>query len=648
MTRNELSVARDDHGFQEWLLTNTLGSYAMGTPQRLPERKYHSLLVAKTPRFKDPHAILAEVNEVLLFPGGGAELACFHYDKTIHPQGFQHLVSFQEKPFPEWTYAVDRVTVRRRLRLHPRRNAVVLEYTIEGAPEGSELLLYPYFNCRRVHDLAAENAILDGRMGGDDKRIRCRFYKDYPEIYLDCPEGSFEQSGFWNQKVHYPEEKHRGYDYKEDLFCPGAFRVKTSGETQTSLSVGLIEELPGSPIWPQLPKKAIAGRGIKKRLGQAAQAYLVGDAKAASIVAGFPWFGEWGRDTFIALPGITLARGEQKLAFEILNHYASQRKDGLIPNVLARNPDESDGHAIDASLWFIRAMQMLETATDADRVAPLVPSVFEMLETMLKGKRRGIHVRPSGLLYASAFPRPLTWMDAMVDQVAVTPRSPFAVDVNALFYNAIRYALVWAERLDRPAFTKVWQPLAEKLAETFLEAFWLEEEGYLADAHDGLEPDPAFRPNQLMALALPHPLLSKKQGARLLKQVREKLLTPYGLRTLAPDDKAYQGTCDGAQEARDLAYHQGTVWPWLIGMYWDAVIYVEGEKAANEEANKILKPFVQHLDQGCLGHIAEIFDGDAPHTPRGAPAQAWSVAELLRVACGLSQKKVVGKPTAKA
>ena len=634
--------------FCEWLVTNSLGSFAMGTPQRLPERKYHGLLMAKSPVFADPHAVLNEINEVLLLPEGGVELAAFHYGKSIHPQGFQHLTGFEMDPQPQWKYQIGDIRVKRSLRLHPRRNSVILDYEIEGAPKGSELLLYPYFSCRRVHDLASENALLDGRHRQKGTRLFFKFYKAFPEVFVDCPQGRFELSGFWNQNIHYPEEERRGYEQKEDVFCPGAFRIGVAEQPRVSLVAGLVEDGPGSPILPKIPAKS-QGRGIKKRLEHAAESFLIEPEKGrTSIVAGYPWFGEWGRDTFIALPGLVLARGEHQRAYEILKHYASHLKEGLVPNVLGRNPEESDGNSIDASLWFIRAMQMLEATAGPECVQDLAPVLFELLETILKGKRRGIHVRPSGLLYTSAFPRPLTWMDAMVDQLAVTPRSPFAVDVNALFHNGICYALTWAKRLDRSDFSAIWTPLRDKLADTFREAFWLEEEGYLADAHDGLEPDPSFRPNQLLALALPHPLLAKAEGAQVLAAVRKRLLTPFGLRTLDPDDPAYRGTCVGTQPERDAAYHQGTVWPWLLGMFWDAVAYVEGAAAANKEAKRLLKPFVKHLEQGCLGQVSEIFDGDAPHKPRGAPAQAWSVAELLRIASGLSQSKGVGKPAPKA
>jgi len=621
--------------FQEWLTTNSLGSFAMGTPRRIPERKYHGLLMVRSPLFADPHHVLAEVNEVLLLPQGGVELGSFRYGETLHPEGYKHLTHFAAGPEPVWTYTIGEIKIERRLKLHPRRNAVLLTYGVDGATDGVELLAYPYFSCRRIHDLQKENAILDGRPTQVEPRMCFKFYKGFPEIFLDGGGAGFELSGFWNQHVAYPEEARRGYPCQEDLFCPGAFRASIPSAGQWKLGVGLVETGTGSPSWPKKgpARKSRTRRPLKDRLDMAAKAFLIEKSKdRASIIAGYPWFGEWGRDTFISLPGLTLARNKPKVAAKILTNYASHLKQGLVPNVLGRDPWESDGYAVDASLWFIRAVQYLEFKAGEAAVKPFVPTVFSILETMLKRKVRGIHVRPSGLLYASSHPRPLTWMDARVDGLPVTPRSPFAVDVNALFYNAICYALKCAERDGQREIIAIWEPLKSKLHETFHEAFWLEDKGYLADAHDGLEPDASFRPNQLLAIALPFPLLDRKEGRKILDAVREKLRTPFGLRTLDPGDAHYQGKCEGGPSERDRAYHQGTVWPWLSGMYWDAVRFVDGQAAAKREGLAILESFEAHLEQACIGQVSEIFDGDPPHPPRGAPAQAWSVAELLRIA----------------
>lgn len=646
-------MGQEEGSFKEWLVTNNAGSFAFGTANRLPERKYHGLLNVRSPLFLDPHQILQELNEVLLMDGKGAELGNFHYGELIHPKGYQHLESFSPGEAPCWHYRIGKMHLRRTLRLHPTHPMVLLRYEITNAPSNTSMLLYPYFNCRRIHDLAQENAVLDGRLRSKSNPIKFQFYKDFPGVFLDCERGEFELSGFWNQRVGYPEEARRGYDAAEDLFCPGSFRIAIDQNLSFSLVVGLDEPGEGSPTWPaSSTNKQTPSKEVKDQLKVASQRFLIElPNQKVSVIAGFPWFGEWGRDTFIALPGLTMAVERKAVATQVFQTYAAQLKNGLVPNVLGRTPEESDGYSVDASLWFIRALQLYQFKWGREAAKPFVSTVFEILETMLHRKVRGIHVRPSGLLYASSHPRPLTWMDACVDGLPVTGRSPFAVDINALFYNAIRFALEWAEILQKKAFQTIWQPIGENLKETFVEAFWLEEEEYLADAHDGVAKDVSFRPNQLLALSLPSPLLDKKRGRKLLDKVRKQLLTPFGLRTLAPNDPTYQGTCQGTQPERDLAYHQGTVWPWLLGSYWDAVRYVSGPSVATKEAKTILQAFGPHLNEGCVGQVAEIFDGDAPHHPRGAPAQAWSVAELLRIAYGFSDiapKASVKRPKSKS
>jgi len=622
---------------REWLLTNDLGSFAMGTPERAPKRKYHGLLIARTPQFDDPHHVLADVAETLAFPGGECPLAVFQYIDAIAPRGHELIAGFNHDPEPVWTYACGDIRVERRLSLHPRRNAVRLTYQVAGAPRGTRFSLNPYFSCRNAHALQQENGVLDGRPVRKDDRILFRFYNGFPEIYVTPPQGAmFETNGFWNRRVVYFEEMARGYDFREDLFCPGGFHLFISGEAAFEIEIGLTGE-GADTAFKRAPNAD--GGDLIARLERAAEAFLIqpGDSYA-SVIAGFPWFGEWGRDAFVSLPGLALARGDLDLAARMLGAYQARLRKGLAPNVLSKTPENSDLNSVDASLWYIRAVQRLEEAGGPDRVSRFEETVFEILESLRSRRHRCIHVRPSGLLYASSMPRPLTWMDAFFDGQAITPRSPFAVEVNALFYNAVRYALQLAERRRQPGFLEVWRPIAKSLKSVFNDIFWLPDQQYFADAHSGHEPDAAFRPNQLLALALPFRLATKEQGRAVLRKVRQRLLTPYGLRSLSPEDPRYRPVYVGDPLSRDLAYHQGAVWPWLLGPYIDAVLNIEGRAAAKRAISKILAPFEAHLDESCLGQISEIFDGDPPHAPRGAPAQAWSVAELLRIA-RLAQQK---------
>lgn len=622
-----------NHGIErEWLVTNRLGDFAMGTPERLPARKYHGLLIARLACFEEPHHILAEVNEVLRLGEKSFALGCFQYEGATYPCGYKHLESFQHEPAPLWRYRLGEVRLTRRLLLHPETHQVRLEYELENAPPHAELRLYPYFTCRNAHRLHYENAVLDGRAVIEDDRVQLQFYRSFPGLFMQTdPLATFQAEGFWNYRVCYDEEILRGYPGKEDFFCPGHFTREMGEKGKFHLDVGVRQD-DRPPRSFAVPSAKPLKTGLFARLERAADAFLIQRGNGdASVVAGYPWFGEWGRDTFISLAGLTLARGKLGLAARVLDTYRGRLKHGLIPNILAKDLLASDGYSVDASLWFIRAVQQYEAVAGADKVKRWEATVLDMLNTMLRHRVKSIHVRPSGLLYASSHLRPLTWMDARVEGAPVTPRSPFAVEVNALFYNAVRYALVIAERRGQRDFPLIWRRLASSLKVTFQEAFWLEEAGYLADAHNGIDPDPSLRPNQLLALALPFRPISKQKGRSILKIVRERLLTPLGPRTLAPDDPSYQGVCAGDVVRRDSAYHQGTVWPWLIGPYIDAVLNVEGPAKAQKAIAALLRTFAGHLDHACLGQVSEIFDGDPPHHPRGAPAQAWSVAELLRI-----------------
>ena len=624
---------RDEGRFSldEWLITNESGSFAMGSPDRVPRRRYHGMLVADTAYFPERQHLLADVTEVLHLDDQVYELGNFQYKDVVHPHGYRHLTGFSHEPIPCWTYDCDGVILHRRLVLHPEINAVRLEYTFENAPEDARVVLYPMFTGRSAHDLQRENAILDGRAIVENDRVTFKFYKRLPELYIRVsPDTPFQMRGFWNNKVTYLEEFYRGYADHEDLFCPGHFVLERFNKNGTfSLEVGISEEVDG-PL--NFPRKKAVDRSPLETLAEAASSFIVQPYEEESnIQAGYPWLGCYGRETFVALPGLTLARDRADLATEVLDTWSDRLKNGLIPDVLAYEATDDEVYSVDPSLWFIRAVQQVEQHAGVEAVSDWEPVVLDILDTIRRQKLKSIHIRPSGLLYASSSPRPLTWMNAVVDGRPVTPRSPFAVEVNALFYNAIRYAMTLAERRDDRDFVTRWKPVASALKKTFIDAFWLKDAGYLADAHSGSRQDTSLRPNQLIAMMGPYHLVSREQGASILKHVRGSLLTPLGLRSLAPEDPAYHGSCFGHQDARNEARHQGSIWPWFLGPYVDAVLYVEGEAPARAEATRIRDEVALHLKTAGLGTISQMLDGNSPHIPRGAPSFAPSVAELYRI-----------------
>lgn len=631
----------------EWLLTNARGAFAMGTPARLPLRKYHGLLIARIRGFPEPLHILAEVGETARLGEVERELGAFRYRDATHPKGFELLRSFQPRPLPVWTYDLGGATLTRTLALHPHRPMAEIRYRLSGE-EPAELRLFPFFSARSVHALSHENPFLCGQGASAPDGLRLAFYPGFPDLRVrTSPASPLERDGFWNRSVLYEEEVGRGYDGLEDLFCPGGFRLGLKPGEEVSLEV---EVLAGAVEPPAAPRPAPKeDRSLVPRLEEAAEDFLVEtEPGRASVIAGYPWFGEWGRDTFVALPGLLLARGEMDRAAAVFDFHGRFLKEGLVPNILGADPSSSDAHSVDATLFFIRALRMGEAQARRlgrpDWAGPWGEGGLALLDA-LEGNRSGfVRVESSGLLWADARPRALTWMDASVDGTAVTPRAPYAVELNALFYDAVLYGLDWAKRLGHHAFVRRWEDVAQAFPETFRARFWLPDRGYLADAHDGEAPDEALRPNQLFALATAKPLLEPEEARSVLRTVRERLLTPYGLRTLAPDHPSYRGTCQGVQRERDLAYHQGTVWPWLMGPYADAVLAVEGPARFKAEVAPFLRSVRGHLDEACLGQVSEIFDGDAPHAPRGAPAQAWSVGEALRVALMASPAAGIKSP----
>ncbi|MGE3165942.1 MAG: amylo-alpha-1,6-glucosidase [Planctomycetota bacterium] len=637
----------DSEVFAEWLAVNRLGCFAMGTPCRLPQRKYHGLLVARSSAASEPWHTLAETSESLRIGANTYDLGSFSYGDCIHPQGYLYQVGFHPSP-PTWRYRCGEATIIRQVRLAERARAVRIEYHIEAAPrDGLELTVSPLFTGRSAHHVGHESTSCSWRESADGA-IEVSFADPRTTVRLRGT-GQPQRLGdsYWNRQVQYPEERRRGYPEREDLYRPVGFRWQLRAGSRVAVTVSLDDI--GDEAWDDaaLARASLAAGGpvevsVEERLARAAADYVIEtDDGRASVIAGYPWFGEWGRDALIALPGLTLARGEPTLAGRVLDHFAAHRKDGLIPNIIGPDLATTNTDSVDATLFFVRAVRAVEEAAGPEVASRWWPTVLELLEVIREGRVPGVHVTREGLLSADRRPRALTWMDAIVDGEAVTPRAPFAVEIQALFHDAANYGLRIVGRLPSGTGASEGPPPAKDLAVHWQEIVaqlernfesWFACRSHLADSTDGTLRDTAVRPNQLFALIGLRPLVRGPLARGVLASVRRCLLTPVGLRTLDPEDPRYRGRCEGSQRERDLAYHQGTVWPWLLGPYVDAVAAVEGATAARAAAASIVDGFRGHMDRACWGHVSEIFDGAEPHYARGAPAQAWSVAELLRIA----------------
>jgi len=607
----------------------------MGTIDRCPRRKYHSLLTVREPGVGGPLNMVAEVEE--WFQVGDGERVALHsynWGNAVEPNGVDYLTRFE--PLPRWTYQFAGLTVTRELWLEDRADAVWIRYSIEGLTGPVDLRLRPLIRCRPIHGLTFANPFLNGEVDledGESLRAIMHPYKNVPPLItsLHGVSGRFRADGHWYEGVHYEWEHERGYDDTEDLFTPGELRVDLEHDGAFCIRLGTT---PAASHDPQVLSSILSPRrSFVQELDEAADAYLVElEGKRTGVIAGYPWFGEWSRDALIALPGLCLARGEVDQALGILESLADRLESGLVPNLPRSGDVPSNPNSVDASLLFIRATALTAKRTRSRRIAALQNTCLDLIDRIAAGVDPRVHVDGQGFLFVDQGPWALTWMDALVDGWPVTPRQGYAVDVNALWLSGLWTTLRWAKKL-RPEFIETWSETAKKLSDHFEEKFWLQDQGFLTDTHDGDGPDEQLRPNQLWALILPGVPIDKAHKKQALAAVRDKLLTPVGLRTLSPDDPAYQPSYRGAQVDRDRAYHQGTVWPWLVGLYADAVVAIDGRRAATEEMMPVLAALCSHFrTEGCIGQIGEVFDGDTPHRPGGAPAQAWSVSEVLRVA----------------
>jgi predicted glycogen debranching enzyme len=640
----------------EWLEADGLGGFAFGRIDGVRTRRYHAVLaVATTP----PTGRIVLVNGFdawIETSAGKFALSSQRYTPDVtHPDGAGRVVGFTRDPWPTWTYRLPNgLEVIHELVAVRGAPLVALSWRLDR-PEDGHLVVQPYLSGRDIHGMHYENDRFrfDSRVAG--RRVMWQPYGDLPPV-IALANGDYFPDPAWYRHFQYDEERARGLDYVEDLAAPGRFTFSLDRRAVLAFGAGsgagTMVALPLLNTSPERCWESIEASERRRRaaypslLHRAADDYVVARGGGKTIIAGYPWFSDWGRDTFIAMRGLCLSGATEEYdrysgGREILLEWAAHVSDGMLPNFFPEAGKAAEYNSVDASLWYVIAAHEFLQLTQADR--PLTAADRRTLHAAIdaivsgyaRGTRFGIRADGTGLLAAGEKGVQLTWMDAKVGDWVVTPRIGKPVEVQALWINALRIA---GRRSAR------WAALASHAQATFAERFWNDERGFLFDVVDvdhkiGINDD-SLRPNQIFTVGgLPFPIVEGELARRVVDVVERHLWTPAGLRSLGPGEPGYIGHYRGDMRQRDGAYHQGTVWPWLTGAFVEAWLRVRSDTPENriEAATRFLVPLLRHFEVSAPGHIAEIADGDPPHTPGGCPFQAWSVGEALRLAEGVLQ-----------
>ena len=636
---SDLSIAQA----REWLVTNGIGGYASGTVGGPRTRAYHGLLVAALDPPLGRTLLVSHVDDTIEYDGRDYDLATHRWgDGTVAPRGVVHLDRFRlDGTVPAWTFALGDALLEKRVWMEEGANTTYVQYRLLRARAPVTLHAQAFVTHRDHHaPTRAGNWQMD--VSAMDDGLQVDAYDSAMPIFLCSADAAATPAHTWYRDYALPVETDRGLPDREDLLHAATFEATLAPEESLTLvfSTEADASLDGPAALARRRKrdeKLVTQAGLDdaptdvQHLARAADQFVVDrstadDPDGKSIIAGYPWFGDWGRDTMIALPGLTLTTGRPDVAEKILRTYARHVDQGMIPNRFPDQGDTPEYNTVDATLWYVEAIRATVEATgNTALLDDLFPTLREIVEWHEKGTRYGIQVDPDdGLLRAGTPGVQLTWMDAKVGDWVVTPRIGKPVEVNALWYNALRSLESFAEALGESA-----EPFDERAdqAESHFDRFWDADRGHLRDVIDGPDgDDPSLRPNQLFAVSLPHSPLSAARQEAVVDACAGHLYTPHGLRSLAPSHSDYVGAYQGDREHRDGAYHRGTVWSWLIGPFVKAHLRVYDDPAT---ARSYLAPLRRHLNAHGVGSVSEIFDGDAPVTPRGTPAQAWGVAQLL-------------------
>jgi len=630
---------------REWLETNGIGGFASSTISGANSRRYHGILTAATKPPLGRVVMLSKFEETLTIDGNSYDLSANQYPNKVYPTGYKYLKSFRLDPFPIWTFEVENIEIEKKIFMVHGENTTVCQWTIKSkvqSPKSKvELELKPLLAFRDYHHLRQNTTDFNTDFQVAEKIVSVNPNAEFPALFFAHNAETVEETSHWYRNFEYAIEKERGFDFSENLFQPFALKFDLSSAASVIVSTQIDEvyevaQLEAKEVARRkdLVVKADAKDDFESQLALAADQFIVSRGAGKTVIAGYPWFSDWGRDTMIALTGLTISTNRTEIAREILLEFSKHLSQGMLPNRFPDAGDEAEYNTVDATLWYFEAIRaFVEKTGDYDFVREnLYEKLAEVIVWHLRGTRYNIHVDTDGLLYAGEKGTQLTWMDAKIGDLVITPRIGKPVEIQALWYNALKIMTDFARKFGDEQDRQRYEAMAETARQSFNAVFWNDAEDCLFDVVINGQRDGSVRPNQIFAASLHYSMLSIGQAQKVVEKVEAELLTPVGLRSLSPKDKDYCPIYIGSPLERDSAYHQGTVWGWLIGAFVDAYrrVYSNGNQV-EKRVEEILSGFKNHLSEAGLGQISEIFDADAPHKPRGCMAQAWSVAEVLRV-----------------
>lgn len=629
---------------REWLETNGIGGFASGTISGACTRRYHALLTAATSPPLGRVSTLSKFEETLVLDGIRFELSSNQFPDAIHLRGFEYLKSFRLDPFPIWTFSVGGITIEKRVFMVNGQNTTVCRWSVLNVDSDFAgqiaLELRPLLAFVDYHHLQHQASGEQFEYSENLAIVEVTSSTGITPLYF-FHNGRVDRSGHWYRNFELAIEKERGFDHTTDLFQPfvltfdlrEAANVVVSTDSDNFIDA-VDAEISEIDRRRDLIELAAPKNDFEKQLVLAADQFIVVRGSGQTVIAGYPWFSDWGRDTMIALPGLTLATNRPGIAKGILLEFANHISEGMLPNRFPDAGDLADYNTVDATLWYFEAVRAYEEHTGDHTFVKkqLYLKLAEILAWHLRGTRYNIHLDTDGLLCAGEAGTQLTWMDAKIGDLVITPRTGKPVEIQALWYNALRIMADFAGRFGHKKDEARFIAMADLARLSFNSVFWNDAEDCLFDVVENGNRDGSVRPNQIFAVSLQHSMLDAERSRMVVEKVEKELLTPLGLRSLSPNDSRYVPVYTGSPFERDSAYHQGTVWAWLIGGFIDAFRKVNGAVETTERrVDEILSGFKGHLTEAGVGQISEIFDAALPHNARGCPAQAWSVAEILRV-----------------